>query len=175
MNRTFLLALTLVFSFACSQPTRNDNGNANSNSYANANRGDEGITTGSSDKLVVITLGTKGTEDKLYFSVAPEMVKVSVSKGQQIEWIISNPFPDVTLSNIRITNFAGGTIPNKDPFSNGGTFTFPEVSSQSTANQLSGRSEDNKKGTYTYDVIGTATRGSTSITVSLDPRVVVGD
>ncbi|MEK6302969.1 MAG: hypothetical protein AABO41_19840 [Acidobacteriota bacterium] len=181
MNRTFLLALTLVFAFACGpQPAPNSNGKGNSNSTANGNRGDDGIAAESGNKLVVITVGTKPPDGKYYLSVAPDIVTLSVSEGNQIEWVVSNPFPDVILSNIQIGKFTyvGGPNPNTDPFGNGGGFTFAFVAPASTAQQQSGRPGPGKDkyGIYDYMVTGTATIGTGApIALTMDPRVVVGD
>jgi len=170
MNRTFLLALTLVFAFACGpQPAPNTNEKGNSNS-------DEGIAAGPVTIPVVITVGTKTNSDTYFLSVAPYSVTLSASNGDQIQWIISNPFKDVNLSNIQIGKFTykGGPTPNTDPFGNGGTFTFPYVAPQTTALKFSGTS--NRYGTYDYEVSGTATiNEGPPKTLKMDPRVVVGD
>lgn len=175
MNRTFLLALTLVFAFACDPQTApNHNGKGNSNSTANGNRADEGIAVESEYQLVVITVGTKPNSDTYFLSVSPVSVYISAAKAEQIEWIVSNPFPNVNLSNIQIGKFKGGTTPNSDPFGNGGTFKFAYVAPQANAHKLSGISD--KYGTYDYEVTGTATIGTGApITLKMDPRVVVGD
>ena len=175
MNRTFLLALTLVFAFACSpQPGPNNNGTANSNSTANGNHAGDGIAVEAASKPVVITVGTKPSTDTYYLSVAPDTVYLSASQAEQIEWIVSNPFPNVNLSNVQIGKFKGGITPNTDPFGNGGTFTFSYVAPQAAAHKLSGTTA--KYGTYTYEVTGTATIGDGAPkTLKMDPRVVVGD
>lgn len=173
MNRTFLLALPLVFVFACGpQPAPTHNGNGNSNS-ANANHS-EGIAGAPATIPVVITVGTKPNSDTYFLSVAPYEVTLSAGNGDQIEWIISNPFPNVNLSNIKIGDFKGGTpTPNTDPFGNGGSFNFAYVAPQATAYKMSGTT--NKYGTYDYVVTGKATIGTTTVTLTKDPRVVVGD
>ena len=174
MNRTFLLALTLVFAVACNpQPTPNSNGKGNGNATANSNRADETLVVGIG-KPVVVTVGTKPNTDTYYLSVAPASVYLSAERAEQIEWVISNPFPDVNVSNLQIGNFKGGVIPNTDPFGNGGTFTFSYIAPQAAAHKMSGTSD--KYGTYTYEVSAMATIGTgPPIKLSMDPHVVVGD
>ena len=170
MNRTFLLALPLVFVFACG-PQPSPTGNSNS---ANANHSQGDITATPATIPVVITVGTKPNLDTYFLSVAPYSVTLSASNGDQIQWIVSNPYPNVNLSNIQIGKFKGGTTPNTDPFGNGGTFNFSYVAPQGTALKYSGTT--NRYGTYDYEVTGTATIGSGSpIPLKMDPRVVVGD
>lgn len=169
MKRAFLLALTLSFVVACSpKPATTGHGGPK-----NANQ-TEGVAGGPTTIPVVITVGTKPNSDTYFLSVAPYSVTLSASNGDQIEWIISNPFPTVNLSNIQISKFKGGTPANSDPFGNGGAFNFSYVAPRSTAFRLSGTT--NRYGTYDYEVTGTATiTGGPPIPLTMDPRLVVGD
>ena len=155
-----LLAVTLIFLFACSpKPTYN----------GNANPPVAGTTAASIP--VVINLGTKPGSDVYCFTATPESVTISIKNADQILWII-NDSTDLGLTDVKITKFKGQRTGNTDPFGNGGTFTFPEVSAHSAPDKPSGRvagAED----TYTYEVVGTIIVEGRPVTVKLDPRVVI--
>lgn len=169
MKRVFLFALALSLSISCSPKpatTGHGSGTGNSNQPVPA--------VGPNIFPVVITLGTKPGSDIYYLSVAPAVVTLSVSNADQIQWIISNPFAGLNLSNIQVTKFKGGTPPNTDPFANGGTFTFGFVPQQATTNRLSGTSS--RYGIYDYEVVGTLTlQSGATVSVKMDPRVIITD
>lgn len=171
MKRIFLslFALTLAFGFACNpQPASN----------GNANRSISTAVAPAHIIPVVITLGTKPLNTKTYYlSIAPDSVTLSVTNGDQIQWIVSNPFKGLTLSKLQITNFKGTVYGGTDPFNNGGQFSFGLVTSQSASDTQSGVGiKGSGYDAYTYDVRGKLTlEDGKQVDVVIEPQVIINE
>ena len=152
MRRTSLGFFALLFVFACSRPA----------TVAPAPT--------ASFKQVVISLATK-PGGKQHFTVTPDRVTISIRNGDQVEWIVSDN-TDLDLTNVQITKFLGEKTGKTDPFGNGGTFTFPQVSAHSNSEQPSGAAKPDYD-EYTYIVTGTIMVNGNPVQVTLDPRVII--
>lgn len=153
-----LLAVTLIFLFACSpKPTGNGNPPVAGSTAASV--------------PVVINLGTKPGSEVYSFTATPDSVTISIKNADQILWII-NDSTDLGLTDVKITKFKGLRTGDTDPFGNGGTFTFPSVSAHSAPDKPSGKAVG-AEDTYTYEVVGTIMVDGKPVTVKLDPRVVI--